>query len=223
MYKISQLQYSPDMEKYVERVYCFVGVSSPITNENYLESDLFTQKELQEIDDNETDVVIIYESIFIDDSIYVIKLKLANAIQLYVDTMDVPSVEEMYLFSQISKQFNATSMFEKYQQNGMLSLLHYFNIIRNIVDEELDFEQREYTYDDMVQLLNDKMRTMLFSIGQSSNTVYCVNPSFIDMAADVKIDIANNNSRLIIIHPYLVLNKKNLQSYAQKQNKYFHP
>ena len=87
MYKISYL-----VDDKIVKIYAFVGESS-----NIIASDQwFSPDELR------LDIFIIKQSIFIDDSIYVIKLKLAQAIQENDNKMDTPSIEEMYFLGELT-------------------------------------------------------------------------------------------------------------------------
>ena len=123
MYKISYL-----VDDKISKIYAFVGEFNITATDEW-----FSQDELK------IDIFIINQSIFIDDSIYAIKLKLALAMQ-QDNKMDTPSVEEMYFFGRTNKPINPTILFEKYQTNGIITSHQYFTLIRNITEEEFDFE-----------------------------------------------------------------------------------
>ena len=197
MYKIAQYQ-----RKKKVRIYAFVGENSDITDDNYKESDLFNVDELAEIRKYKIIVSIVSKSIFIDDSIYAIKLKLSDAAD------EITAFEEMYFFAQTKKEMSPTIIFEKYQYNGAIPSIQYFNLIRNIVDEHIDFDQNkeEYSLEDISQVFNDT-RTVNISLGQFSKTLYCVNPLDIDVSADVELnDVIIHDSQLLLEYPTLVNN-----------------
>ena len=194
MYKIVQYQ----RDKKVN-IYAFVGENSPITEENYEEFDLFGEDELEEIKKSKIDVSIVSQSIFIDDSIYAIKLKLESAME------EMCAFEEMYFFAETEKKMNPTIIFEKYQQKGTVSSLQYFTLIRNIVDEEIDFDpdKEEYSLEDLSVDFNST-RTVNISLGQFSKSLYCINPSDVDLSADTQLDdLIIHDSQLLLEYPIL--------------------
>jgi hypothetical protein len=197
MYKIAQYQ-----RKKKVRIYAFVGQDSDITEENYEKTNLFTSGELAEIKKSKTVVSIVRQSIFIDDSIYAIKLKLAAI------TDEPHAFEEMYFFAQTEKQMNPTVIFEKYQTKGAVPSLQYFHLIRNIVDEQIEFDQdkEDYTLEDLSQEFNST-RTVNISLGQFSKSLYCVNPIEVDYSADTELnDVIIHDSHLLLEYPALINN-----------------
>ena len=190
MYKISYL-----VDDKIAKIYAFVGETSNIT----ATEEWFSSEEIA------LDIFIIKQSIFIDDSIYVIKLKLAYAIQQNDTKMDTPSIEEMYFFGRTNKYINLTSLFEKHQINGTITNHQYFTIIRNITDKEFDFDKskKEYTYDDVIQAFNEaESHNVNIAIGQVSTDAYVINPY--DVVQDYTINATSHNSHLLLEYPALI-------------------
>lgn len=192
MYKIAYL-----VKDRIVRIYAFIGETSDIT----ATKDWFTKMELK------AGVRLVKQSIFIDDSIYAIKLKLAQA--MLTDKSDIPSIEEMYFFGKTEKYINPTALFEKHQINRSINKHEYLTIIRNIRDEDMDYDQtkEEYTQEDIMNVFNESnIRHVNISIGQSSNDTYVINPWYVDKSVDNEIITANNNSSLLLEYPELMEN-----------------
>ena len=191
MYKITYLKDSDTIAK----IYAFVGASEITATDEW-----FSEEEL------EIGIIIVNQTIFIDDSIYAIKLKLAYAIQQNDNEMDMPSIEEMYFFGQTNKYVNLTVLFEKQQINGVITKQQYFNIIQNITEQEFSFDKNkeEYTHEDVMQLLDqDETYNVNFAIGQFSNETYVINPTNIT-DDDEAINVVSHNSHLLLEYPTLL-------------------
>jgi hypothetical protein len=113
---------------------------------------VFTEKELDEIDKNK--VIFLKQSIHIDDSIGVIKLKIFEALQRSV------SMSEIYLFCLKNEKINPITMYQNLTQNDRLPLtrIRLEQMLKNIYDENgrpIDFElpkKDKYTFDDILNL-----------------------------------------------------------------------
>jgi len=151
----------------------FVGEFAPdITG-----ADIFTSDELADNARNNTPIVIVEKSIFIDDSIYAIKLKLASAIQLQLLDIAAPAIEEMYFWAKTNKRLNPSALFDKHQRNGVITGDTLTNIVMNISNMSEYEVKDEYTHEDMIQMFNpDTDYVMDISIGQQSKSVYPANP-----------------------------------------------
>lgn len=188
MYKISYL-----VNNKITKIYAFVGSAIITATDAW-----FSPDELA------LDIIIIKQSIFVDDSIYAIKLKLAGAIRQNMD-MNMPSIEEMYFFGRTNKSINPTMLFEKHQLNGTITKQQYFTIIRNFPEEEfnVDKNKQEYTHEEVMQSFNKGEYNINIAIGQVSNETYAINPYDIS-SQDGSINATNHNSRLLLEYPKLM-------------------
>jgi hypothetical protein len=196
MYKIIKLKNSK-----IDTIYAFVG--SQMTQDNYRSSKMFSKEELKH------NVIIVPDTLLIDDSIYGVKLKLANAIRNLNTNEDIPSFKEIYFFGQTEKQIQPTTLFEKYQKGGSIDKLTFYHIIRNIADRDIEFDDEKelYTHDDIMKIFNrDHRHLMNVSIGQSSSSIYCVDPIQVERDADETIQVLDQNSYLLLDFPQLVNN-----------------
>ena len=144
---------------------------------------LFTSQEWDQLQKDDSTVVLCKQRIYPDDSIATIKLKIVN--ELLTKERNV-SIEELYLFTQKMETLNSVAIYQSLTQNGKIRLkkpgLDQF--IQNIqwIDEgkgigtdtdALNIEKGEgddiYTYDDIFELkLDGKQCVMNKPLGQKS-------------------------------------------------------
>jgi len=115
---------------------------------------VFDKNELNEIKHNNTEVQFINQSIHIDDSIGVIKLKIFEAISKEA------SMSELYLFCLKSEKLNPITVYQNLTQNDRLPLtkirlnqllLNIYNEEGNIIDFKLS-DKELYSFDDILKL-----------------------------------------------------------------------
>jgi len=121
---------------------------------NKLFGNIFDKDELTNIKKNNIDVVFVEQTIHIDDSIGVIKLKIFEAIHKEA------SINELYLFCLKSEKLNPITVYQNLTQNDKLALtkVRMNQMILNLYDTngiplELDLEEKpQYTFDDILKL-----------------------------------------------------------------------
>ena len=121
---------------------------------NKMFKNVFEENELDDIKKNNIDVEFINQSIHIDDSIGVIKLKIFEAISKEA------SMSELYLFCLKSEKLNPITVYQNLTQNDRLPLtkirlnqllLNLYNEDGNIIDFNLP-NKEQYTFDDILKL-----------------------------------------------------------------------
>ena len=111
-------------------------------------------KELVYIRENKIEVIFINQSIHIDDSIGVIKLKIFDAISKEA------SMSELYLYCLKSEKLNPITLYQNLTQNDRQPLTKFRmnQLLLNLYDEDgklIDFklaEKKQYTFDDILKL-----------------------------------------------------------------------
>jgi hypothetical protein len=143
--------------------------------------DLLTSKETTDIKNGIIDVNFINESIYLDDSIEVLKKKFLLAAK----NLDIP-YEGLYMFAQQTEQLDPTSVYQNITQNGKLDLTQerLMQFLLNI--DEIDSNKLEnkeiYDYDDILALgLNQRKFLVSKPVGQKFVAMektypYTVNP-----------------------------------------------
>jgi len=144
-----------------EKIYVFSGssINDPTSifikePENKIFSDVFNKDEIANIKNNKIEVVFVNQSIHIDDSIGIIKLKIFEAISKEA------SMSELYLFCLKNEKLNPITVYQNLTQNDKLPLtqnrlnqllLNLYNDDGNIIDFKLS-EKEQYTFDDILKL-----------------------------------------------------------------------
>ena len=132
-------------------------------------NDVFNKEELDNIKTNKIEVIFIDQSIHIDDSIGVIKLKIFDVIQ------KESSMSELYLYCLKSEKLNPITVYQNLTQNDRLPLtkIRMDQLILNLYDEDgeqMEFglnEKMQYTFDDILKLdLTDKSYLVGKPLGQ---------------------------------------------------------
>jgi hypothetical protein len=121
---------------------------------NMVFQNVFNKNELDNIDTNKIRVEFLKQSIHIDDSIGVIKLKIFEAIRRSV------SMSEIYLFCLKTEKINPITMYQNLTQNDRLPLtgIRLEQMLKNIYDEdgepyEFNLPKKDkYTFDDILNL-----------------------------------------------------------------------
>jgi len=115
---------------------------------------VFDKNELDNIKTNDIKVEFVKQTIHLDDSIGIIKLKIFEAIRR------TASMSEIYLFCLKNEKLNPITMYQNLTQNDRLPLTHVRleQILKNIYDEDgepIDFglpKKDKYTFDDILGL-----------------------------------------------------------------------
>jgi hypothetical protein len=159
-------------------IYVFFGTNLDIENPNELFKrdpnnkafeDIFNNTELKNIRENLIRVEFLKQSIHIDDSIGVIKLKIFEALRKSV------SMSEIYLFCLKNEKLNPITVYQNLTQNDHLPLtkIRLEQLLKNIYDEDgdpIEFslpKKNKYTFDDILNLdLTDRNYLVAKILGQ---------------------------------------------------------
>ena len=90
----------------IKIIYVFYGKTVSSNKQNELFKEIFTNKELENINNNKIQVVFCDQMIHYDDSIGTIKIKILTEIKNPI------SLEEIYLFCQKIETLNAVSLYQ---------------------------------------------------------------------------------------------------------------
>ena len=177
---------------------------------------IFNAEELADIKSNGTTVEFVEYYLHIDDSIERIKLKITLAFQKRF------SLDEIYLFCQLSKQYSVATVYEMLTQNSKLPLSYngltqFAANVRNMqiaLPSPLSKEQKLYSYEDLEALnFADKDLIVDTAIGQQfimdTACPFLVNPfnaternALIDEDTNKKLS-TSNGSLLFNVGPIL--------------------
>ena len=177
LFPIFKVNYLKKKDK-INTIYVFYGTSLEIndpnelfqkepTNEAFLS--VFDAEEMNRIQKENIQVTFIKETIHIDDTIGVMKLKIAKALNVSV------SIEEIYMFCLKEESIQPISSYQLLTQKEQLPLTksRLSQLLLNIVDENIqpisfDLQEKEnYTFDDMLKLdLPNKTYLVSKTVGQ---------------------------------------------------------
>jgi hypothetical protein len=146
-----------------DTIYVFFGNNLDIEDPNELFirdpknkafDDIFDEDELDNIKTQNIEVIFLAQSIHIDDSIGVIKLKIFEALERTV------SMSEIYLFCLKAEKINPITMYQNLTQNDYLPLtrIRLEQMLKNIYDidgDPIDFglpKKDKYSFDDILKL-----------------------------------------------------------------------
>ena len=136
---------------------------------NAVFADIFDEYDLTEIKQKNINVIFLKQSIHIDDSIGVIKLKIFEALDRSV------SMDEIYLFCLKNEKLNPITMYQNLTQNDYLPLtrVRFEQMLKNIYDEDgesIDFGlpiKDKYSFDDILKLdLTERQYLVAKNLGQ---------------------------------------------------------
>ena len=164
-------------------------------------SSIFTDAELDAISANGIDVRFVEDSLYLDDTLGAVKLKILQALG------GEASVEEMYLFTTARRSLNPVKAYETMTQNGRLELTRD-RMIQFLSNLDLDISSLEprdvYDYNDVLGLdIQKQPVTVKEPVGQEFFAVegrylYTVNPfdalvydEFLEKYADDTITTLN--------------------------------
>lgn len=176
-------------------------------SKNKIFRSIFSQEELNIIEDNKIPVKFCNETIYIDDTIETVKKKIIMEFDTKL------CFEEIYLFYKNKEVLNSLSVYKKLTQNDKLELTktRFVNYLLNI--ENIDISsipsKDTYTYDDILALnINSHSFLINKPIGQNlvgiySSYPYTVNPFDVEM-----YDVIENQSDKMMstLNESLVLN-----------------
>ena len=185
----------------VSQIYVFFGNNLDIENQedltelfkrepdNPIFSDTFKPDELTNVKANNTPVLFINQSIYIDDTIGTIKLKIFEALGKVV------SMDELYLFCLKTEPINPITLYQNLTQNDKIPLtkLRLEQMTTNIYGKNgkpIDFSENKsksndkYTFDDILQLnLSERDYLVASCLGQklvfSSEYPFIVDPFYV--------------------------------------------
>jgi hypothetical protein len=155
------------------------------TNKTF--NDIFDKEELNYINKNKIEVIFIDQSIHIDDSIGVIKLKIFDAIGKEA------SMSELYLYCLKSEKLNPINVYQNLTQNDRLPLskIRMNQLLLNLYDDDgslMNFnlpDKPQYTFDDILKLdLSEKTYLVGKPLGQkfvfSNEYPFIADPFLVD-------------------------------------------
>ena len=155
------------------------------TNKTF--NDIFDKEELNYINKNKIEVIFIDQSIHIDDSIGVIKLKIFDAIGKEA------SMSELYLYCLKSEKLNPINVYQNLTQNDRLPLskIRMNQLLLNLYDDDgslMNFnlpDKPQYTFDDILKLdLSEKTYFVGKPLGQkfvfSNEYPFIADPFLVD-------------------------------------------
>jgi len=138
-------------------------------NDNPIFANVFTKDELARIQKDRIEVVFIDQTIHIDDSIGIIKLKLFDALGKHI------SMSEIYLYCLKDEKLNPITVYQNLTQNDKLPLtkvrmeqliLNLFSETGNPIDFMLD-NKPYYSFDDILKLdLSERQYLVAKPLGQ---------------------------------------------------------
>jgi len=205
IYKVNHL-----VDNKIKTIYVFYGtkVKENKKSQDPLFAEIFSEKEIENINTNKIDVRFLEQSIHIDDSIGVIKMKILNVFK------NTESLDEIYLFCNKIEKINPISMYQILTQNKRIELtkLRLDQALSNIISYEngdsiIWPENKDiYDYDDILALkLEDKNCIVNKVLGQKFFIVeneypFIVNPynvetydSFFEKTARKSLSTLNNS------------------------------
>jgi len=175
IYKICQL----DENEVVKRIIVFYGKPEPVLSL----SEVFSDLEIAEIEEQNTEIIFSKMQIHKDDTIETIKLKLVMELG-----SNVVSYNEIYIYSKINSSLFLENFYRNVTQNeqnpftpNMLGqLLMNLQWDKEVVDK---VQQKDnYTYEDLVKVVGDfdETRDILIPLGMrfstTRNLLFSVNP-----------------------------------------------
>ena len=154
---------------------------------NKVFTNVFNKDELNYIKDKKVEVIFINQSIHIDDSIGVIKLKIFDAIDKKA------SMSELYLYCLKSEKLNPITVYQNLTQNDRLPLtkIRMNQLLLNLYDEDgilikYDLpDKSQYTFDEILKLdLTEKTYLVGKPLGQkfvfSNEYPFIADPFLVD-------------------------------------------
>ena len=212
IFKVSLL----NNDKSIKKIYAFVGsrfdynpeISGNIANlfadnpDHDVFSLIFTEYEKSAIVEEAIDVVFVNESLYLDDTLGTIKLKLLDAVEGNI------AIEEMYIFTTVLRSLNPVKVFETLTQNNKLELsrdrmIQFLSNCNGIDIESLEVKD-VYDYNDILALdLQKSPLVVKEPVGQKffvieGKYLYTVNPfdalvydEFLEKYADNTITTLN--------------------------------
>ena len=176
----------------IKKIFVFKGDIE--LNENWTMQDgtsIFTEGEMNEVQQNNTEIIMINHLIHLDDTISTLKKKIVKHTGLRI------SIPELYLFGIHKNIFNPTVVFNQLTQQDAITLdkNRYCDFLLNIVDSDcssiedtkncslLDSEKNQITFDEFIssnEINWDSIITTTIPIGQKlslkKNYPFVTNP-----------------------------------------------
>jgi hypothetical protein len=185
----------------IEKIIVFSGINKPSKN------DIFSNIELQYIEDEKIEVVYSTQQIHNDDTIRTIKLKILK------DVENKYAYEEMCLFGKIKHRISSSEVYSSITQNDKIrfSKESMSQMVINLNIEEEDIAKMEkknnYYYEDLMAFENKEYELTL-SLGRkfakSLNYLYSANPYSI--ISQKTLIVPNAQNELMSFENTLLLN-----------------
>ena len=141
---------------------------------------VFSKDELNKIKRDKPEIIFSSDSIYLDDTIEVIKKKILKEMKKNI------SYEEIYLFAKQIDTLHNIEIYQKLTQNGKLELTRtrLLQFLSNIDEFNVDTieDKNIYNFDDIIELnLDNKIRSLNITLGQNIITnenkyAYTINP-----------------------------------------------
>lgn len=200
----------------IDTIYVFYGKSVTANKKKEIMDSIFNEKELAQINADNTTVKFSEQLIHFDDSIGTIKLK------ILVEFNKSISLEEIYLFCNKYEELNAISLYQSLTQNKKLELtkIRLDQFLANIVSDEkgdafnMPPSKDVYTFDDILEMkingkkyVVDKVLGQKFFIIENEYPFVCNPYKVYDF--DTFFERASRNS-LTTLNNRLLLNSDNI-------------
>jgi hypothetical protein len=185
----------------IEKIIVFSGTNKP------LNTDIFSNIELQYIQDENIEVAYSNQEIHSDDSIYTVKIKILKEFD------NKYAYEELCLFGKIKHYINASQVFSSVTENERIGFNKEYmsQLVINLNMDETEINKIEkknnYYYEDLIALEN-KEYELLLSLGRKfakqRNYLYSANP--FSIISQKSIVTPNKQNELISFENTLLLN-----------------
>ena len=193
-----------------DKILVFYGKNIDNLTQQELLSKVFTDEELDDIEENSINVVFLEEQIHFDDTIGTIKLKILEYFK------EIAGFEEIYLFYQKKEILNAVEVYQSLTQNKKIQLtrLRLEQFLSNIVNKDekfnLDLDKEVYDYDDILSMnFNNKEYIIEKVLGQKFFIVENEYPFICDPYKATRYDSffeRNLRRSLTTLNSHLLLN-----------------
>ena len=211
VYKVKKL-----VNDKVDTIYVFYGRKEREITEDQLIKKIFTEKEYDDIKEDNIKIVFSEQRIHPDDSIATIKIKILNELKIK------KSIEEIYLFCKKVEKLNSVAVYQSLTQNKKIALtkIRLDQFIQNI-DSDLEGnlfpepeEKEVYSYHDIFEMKLDNKEYIINKVlGQKIFIVeneypFVCNP--FDVKDYDKFFEKNARKSLSTLNSHLLLNSGNI-------------
>ena len=200
----------------IQTIYVFYGKTVSSNKQKELFKEIFTNKELENINANKIQIVFCNQMIHFDDSIGTIKIKILTELKRQF------SLEEIYLFCQKIETLNAVSLYQSLTQNKKLELtkIRLEQFVTNVVSDVNGFPlevppiKDVYTFDDILNMKIDGKKYIINKVlGQKFFIVENEYPFICDPYKVKEFDSfleKSTRKSLTTLNSHLLLNNGNI-------------